>query len=80
VTCTTYAVFGTKVEYQRLVEASDELCVVTCGVVTNKIVEVVLKIVFLDNVKYNRGLGAACMITEEVVEGDKQVLLLVVSI
>jgi hypothetical protein len=39
-----------------------------------------LKTIFLDNIKYNRGLGAAYIITKEVTEGNKQVLLLIVSI
>jgi hypothetical protein len=73
-------VFSTKVKYQRLVKASNKLCVITCSVVTNKTVKVMLKIIFLDNVKYNRGLGAAYIITKEVAEGNKQVLLLIVSI
>ena len=78
--CTAYTVFGTKVKYRRLVKASNELAVVTCGIVTNKTVKIKLKIVLLNNLEYNRSLCTACVVAKKITEGNKEVSLVVVGI
>ena len=81
VACTAYAVLLARDEMIGVfVDSFDKFVVVVSRIIAYKTVQLWFKVILADNVKYCQGLRAASMVTKQVAESDKYVLLVVCGI